>query len=97
MGTATTAATAGATPWPLWATASCAALLALLLVLHAADRLMKSETQVKHATAAKKTHSAAFARFRRQYLGVYFLVMFADWLQGTHMYSLYQVRVAMGI
>ncbi|EEY65655.1 Major Facilitator Superfamily (MFS) [Phytophthora infestans T30-4] len=32
----------------------------------------------------------AFANFQRQYLVVYGLVMFADWLQGTHMYSLYQ-------
>lgn len=33
-----------------------------------------------------------FLRFRRQYLAVHGLAMFADWLQGTHMYSLYQVR-----
>ena len=31
------------------------------------------------------------SRLRWQYLIVYLVVMFADWLQGTHMYSLYQV------
>lgn len=32
----------------------------------------------------------AFERFQKQYLGVYFIILFADWLQGTNMYTLYQ-------
>jgi MFS family permease len=31
----------------------------------------------------------AFASLQRQYLTVYTVVMLADWLQGTHMYTLY--------
>jgi hypothetical protein len=32
---------------------------------------------------------AAFKRFQNQWLRVYLLTMLADWLQGTHMYTLY--------
>lgn len=75
--------------WPLWATTSCGTLLTALLALHAADRVLKPSGK----TDGTAHHSSdAFVRFRRQYLAAYFLVMFADWLQGTHMYSLYQVR-----
>ena len=31
----------------------------------------------------------AFERFKRSYLLVYSVVMLADWMQGTHMYTLY--------
>ena len=30
-----------------------------------------------------------FNSFRRQYLAVYLVIMLADWMQGTHMYTLY--------
>ncbi|TYZ62617.1 hypothetical protein PybrP1_002377 [[Pythium] brassicae (nom. inval.)] len=73
--------------WPLWATASCGTLLTALLALHAGDRLLKPSSK---ADGTPRQSSDAFVRFRRQYLAAYFLVMFADWLQGTHMYSLYQ-------
>lgn len=80
--------------WPQWASASCLALLLMLLVLHAIDRALQSSIKKQQASSLteQRTKSAAFERFQRQYLLVYFLVMFADWLQGTHMYSLYQVR-----
>ena len=38
------------------------------------------------ATAKKETD---FDAFRRSYLLVYLIVMLADWMQGTHMYTLY--------
>uniref|UniRef100_K3W7G9 Molybdate-anion transporter n=1 Tax=Globisporangium ultimum (strain ATCC 200006 / CBS 805.95 / DAOM BR144) TaxID=431595 RepID=K3W7G9_GLOUD len=87
--------------WPPWASTSCVALLLALLLLHAADRVVLSRTKAAEAkrkgaegaaaSPDKCAHdAAAFERFRWQYLTVYFLVMFADWLQGTHMYSLYQ-------
>ncbi|KAJ1449697.1 hypothetical protein M885DRAFT_622331 [Pelagophyceae sp. CCMP2097] len=38
------------------------------------------------APAHKK---AAFQRFQREYLTVYLVIMFADWLQGTNMWTLY--------
>ena len=33
--------------------------------------------------------TAEFRRFQRSYLSVYVVIMLADWLQGTHMYTLY--------
>lgn len=94
--------------WPQWATASCATLFGMLIALHAVDRaIARSHKQSATATvAATPCHStstsnndsaSAFTSFRRQYLTVYFLVMFADWLQGTHMYSLYQVQSSMHV
>eukprot|EP00584_Thalassiosira_punctigera_P000150 CAMPEP_0172535648 /NCGR_PEP_ID=MMETSP1067-20121228/7560_1 /TAXON_ID=265564 ORGANISM="Thalassiosira punctigera, Strain Tpunct2005C2" /NCGR_SAMPLE_ID=MMETSP1067 /ASSEMBLY_ACC=CAM_ASM_000444 /LENGTH=453 /DNA_ID=CAMNT_0013320589 /DNA_START=302 /DNA_END=1663 /DNA_ORIENTATION=+ len=41
---------------------------------------------------AHKTHQALhseFDTFRRSYLSVYLVIMLADWMQGTHMYTLY--------
>ena len=37
---------------------------------------------------------SSFYTFQRQYLFVYYTVMLADWLQGTNMYTLYQVGCA---
>ncbi|KAF1335607.1 Major facilitator superfamily, partial [Globisporangium splendens] len=90
--------------WPPWASTSCVALILVLLLLHTADRFVSSRTKSAKekrngsdgaATSPDKyAHdAAAFERFRWQYLTVYFLVMFADWLQGTHMYSLYQIVI----
>jgi hypothetical protein len=30
-----------------------------------------------------------FDSFRNRYIGVYYIIMLADWMQGTHMYTLY--------
>ena len=38
---------------------------------------------------ADSKQSVAFAAFQRSYLAVYVVVMLADWMQGTHMYTLY--------
>jgi predicted MFS family arabinose efflux permease len=42
-------------------------------------------------TSAAERHQlhAAFDSFRRRYLLVYLIIMLADWMQGTHMYTLY--------
>ncbi|TMW60742.1 hypothetical protein Poli38472_000784 [Pythium oligandrum] len=74
--------------WPPWASASCIALSMCLAMLHVIDKLSSRVEKVE--TAAEMATSDAFKSFQRQYLVVYFLVMFADWLQGTHMYSLYE-------
>ena len=42
----------------------------------------------KVSAAQSKLH-AEFDSFRRQYIGVYLVIMLADWMQGTHMYTLY--------
>ena len=41
-------------------------------------------------TTADETRRGEFWVFQVQYLFVYLLTMFADWLQGTHMYVLYE-------
>lgn len=44
------------------------------------------------STYVKSHHAeihASFNSFRRQYLAVYLVIMLADWMQGTHMYTLY--------
>ena len=38
---------------------------------------------------AKRGESAAFRKLQRDYLVVYLVIMLADWLQGTNMYTLY--------
>jgi hypothetical protein len=79
--------------WPPWASGCCMALCLCLLMLHAVGKL----AQHSSASATRRSvdqESAEFRGFQRQYLVVYFLVMFADWLQGTHMYSLYEVCIA---
>jgi hypothetical protein len=80
-------------PWPLWASASCLGLLLCLLSLHTADKLFAAKrSRQRFGAATTRPDDEAFARFQQQYLAVYALIMLADWLQGTHMYSLYQVR-----
>ncbi|KAG7389391.1 hypothetical protein PHYPSEUDO_010519 [Phytophthora pseudosyringae] len=75
--------------WPAWASACCLGLLVCLLSLHVVEKLFVARTASQRARP-KAAVDEAFALFQRQYLVVYGLVMFADWLQGTHMYSLYQ-------
>lgn len=87
----------GALQWPLWASACCLGLLVCLLSLHVVEKLWVAHKSGQNMVKEQPTATAdkALARFQRQYLVVYGLVMFADWLQGTHMYSLYQVRTVL--
>ncbi|KAG6610008.1 Major Facilitator Superfamily (MFS) [Phytophthora cinnamomi] len=82
----------GAFQWPVWASASCIALLLCLLLLHAVGKFLVVQKSSQNAAKEKSraSENKSFARFQHQYLVVFGLVMFADWLQGTHMYSLYQ-------
>lgn len=41
----------------------------------------------------KQNTSISFRWFQVQYLTVYLLIMLADWLQGTNMYTLYSVSL----
>ncbi|DAZ99773.1 TPA: hypothetical protein N0F65_001282 [Lagenidium giganteum] len=77
--------------WPEWASGTFLCLLAVLTLMHAIggtctrpDALAKTKTTSPHPDRDANTS------LRRDYLPVYCLVMFADWLQGTHMYSLYE-------
>mmetsp|Transcript_45752 Transcript_45752/g.99372 ORF Transcript_45752/g.99372 Transcript_45752/m.99372 type:complete len:464 (+) Transcript_45752:49-1440(+) len=62
---------------------SVAALVAGLLrsYTEAGDTVGKKESDVKQR--------AEFLKFQWSYLAVYIVIMLADWLQGTHMYTLY--------
>jgi hypothetical protein len=87
--------------WPIWASSSCLFLLSCLVCMHfiidpIVHRLLVSKNVSNLPDNSKKQTQnlqapKEFKSFQRQYLTVYFLVMFADWLQGTHMYTLYQV------
>ncbi|KAF0764180.1 hypothetical protein AaE_003109 [Aphanomyces astaci] len=70
--------------WPTWATATFGGLSVALLSLHALDASPASPPSLS------KTTPADFTAFQRKYLCVYWIVMFADWLQGPNMYTLYQ-------
>ncbi|KAH9079001.1 hypothetical protein Ae201684P_000324 [Aphanomyces euteiches] len=71
------------TQWPTWATTTCGGLSLILLTLHAIS-------WKKPSAQRNKAVPADFAAFQREYLYVYLMVMFADWLQGPNMYTLYQ-------
>lgn len=84
--------------WPAWAMNllfSMTAALSVTLVanhFHSPDDEKETEEEKKLLKAAHKTHEslhAEFDSFRRSYLLVYLVIQLADWMQGTHMYTLY--------
>lgn len=84
--------------WPQWAVslllAMSAALAVTLLVNDFYTPGDETETleEQKLLKSSHKTHDALHAEFntfRRSYLSVYLVIMLADWMQGTHMYTLY--------
>ncbi len=68
-------------------------LAGLSLILFAVHRL-KHQSKETHDKVSRSAYcpSKEFYAFQKEYLTVYALVIFADWLQGTNMYLLYQVR-----
>ena len=84
--------------WPQWAIslllAMSAALAVTLAVNHFYGPADENETpeEQKLLKQSHKTHEALqaeFHTFRWSYLSVYLVIMLADWMQGTHMYTLY--------
>jgi len=84
--------------WPSWALnlllTMTAALAVTLVVNHfyTPDDEKESAEEKKLLESAHKTHEALheeFNKFRWSYLSVYLVIMLADWMQGTHMYTLY--------
>ena len=71
-----------------WAVQSFLALSGFALL-----SVVLGQTMLKGTAAADTKTSAAtkleFRRFQRSYLSVFVVVTLADWLQGTHMYTLY--------
>ena len=65
-------------------------VLALVLgALSALKALRTASDTSEGITAADAKKLATFSGFQREYLAVYLIIMLADWLQGTNMYTLY--------
>lgn len=89
--------------WPEWTLRLMIVMSALLLVTLLCTSLSESKQNAEkidsnesktngHSSTVKETlrdKRKQFKRFRAQYLTVYLIVMLADWMQGTHMYTLY--------
>lgn len=82
--------------YPAWST-RCFLVLGAFFVAIQIREFKKDDAKAKARAAnetAKETEAdqqrgAEFSSFQRQYLLVYLITCFADWLQGTHMYDLY--------
>lgn len=71
--------------WPIWATG----VFVVLASFSSLFSVIKSQLEgPNESSKVVKGHS--FRSFQRKYLLVYYVIMMADWLQGTNMYTLYQ-------
>jgi len=70
-----------------WSSFVASSVLCLLLQIYAREEDKK--VAKKDADAGKAPVSARFSAFQRNYILVYLLAMFADWLQGPYVYELY--------
>lgn len=83
--------------WQPWAVSTLYILSALVIVFFVCDnslsyyRMKKNESNGSLTASAKLDASTrtSFRWFQCQYLLAYLLIMLADWLQGTNMYTLY--------
>lgn len=88
--------------WPSWAVnlllTMTAALTCTLLAAHylmpTDDDEEKKVNKMENPQSALKSSDnkslhADFDKFKHSYLSVYLVIMLADWMQGTHMYTLY--------
>jgi MFS family permease len=81
--------------WPEWALDVLLIMTALLITTIFVTSFFTPDDERKDldkSTYVKSHHAeihASFNSFRRQYLAVYLVIMLADWMQGTHMYTLY--------
>lgn len=84
--------------WPSWALnllLTMTAVLTMTLItnhFYTPDDEKESAEEKKLLESSHKTHEALhgeFNKFRWSYLSVYLVIMLADWMQGTHMYTLY--------
>jgi len=84
--------------WPAWAVNLLLAMTGVLVVTLLMNYFYTSDDEKTSAKekimlkSTNKTHEdlhSEFNSFRKSYLSVYLVVMLADWMQGTHMYTLY--------
>lgn len=76
--------------WPAWAIRLFITLGGVTLSVALVQRNRDKAESVSSSDAKPKGDKVpAFRAFQRQYLVVYSIIMMADWLQGTNMYTLY--------
>ncbi|GMH58855.1 hypothetical protein TrVE_jg4145 [Triparma verrucosa] len=79
--------------WPRWSVQLLVSMTVLLVSSSGVKLLTGSPEVTEKKTAKQKKASEAllgqFKAFKMQYLTVYLVIMLADWMQGTHMYTLY--------
>jgi MFS family permease len=89
--------------WPAWAlrvlallSAACLSLLGIVTLTTASAQAnsLPEHSSISHGEVRRNSNltreeAKHFRAFQFQYLLVYLLIMFADWLQGTNMYTLY--------
>ena len=82
----------GAGGWPPWTLHTLVALVCSVALLTLASRLVGRRADAAAALGSSAPLDRApegFAAFQRKYLAVFLVVMLADWLQGTNMWTLY--------
>lgn len=85
------------TGWPDWATRSLFALALLGVIVLLITTILEMKQQMADKKEKKSKKGAQmdskkmweFRKFQAEYLSVYLIIMLADWLQGTNMYTLY--------
>lgn len=82
--------------WPDWALRTVFCLLALIVFINIFQTLVnailkryRKKRSKDSSLEANSSTSFEFRMFQLQYLSVYLVIMLADWLQGTNMYTLY--------
>jgi len=90
--------------WPTWSVECLAGLTVLcgvLVLLHYGFGENEESNKPLHGlngvhqNGDTQERRKSFEACQRKYLAVYLIIMLADWLQGTNMYTLYQVRVSL--
>eukprot|EP00439_Symbiodinium_sp_Y106_P037113 s864_g4.t1 len=83
--------------WPAWASRTFLVLAGVTSTVALAERRLSKSAEEGKGNGSKTSDEqpsgarlAEFRAFQRQYLTVYTIIMGADWLQGTNMYTLYQ-------
>lgn len=78
--------------WPAWASRTFLVLASITSCVAIGERIASKRNSDGKEEEEKPSGEklAEFRSFQRQYLIVYTIIMGADWLQGTNMYTLYQ-------
>jgi hypothetical protein len=85
--------------WPSWALRTIATLTILVSLTGMFQSLVESPSTTENGAngAQHKQITWEFRLFQLQYLTVFLIIMLADWLQGTNMYTLYSVSEIIAI